>query len=251
MKKFFLTIAGLLILAVAAFVIFYKAESQPKPMIPAPADPQAASELQAAIDASYCEDAQQVLAQTTIPVSNDIHLNFENFVKSKPSADPVTTHQFLHYLPVVIDNRERPFPAIVSCKLKTAERLNDRHAEADAGPDLSCRHLLERDVNLQLSNLDKESLVFAPEDILFAEDEMANQGRTWLAPWPYAVARIEAGKLIWQSKAMLINYSRWFPMPARFLGTHYCHLPTPQYIRGVLVGDIETLLEPVSLPDNK
>jgi hypothetical protein len=28
-------------------------------------------------------------------------------------------------------------------------------------------------------------------------------------------------------------------------------LPTPQYIRGVLVGDIETLLEPVSLPDNK
>ena len=34
-------------------------------------------------------------------------------------------------------------------------------------------------------------------------------------------------------------------MPARFLGTHYCHLPTPQYIRGILVGDIKTFVEPV------
>jgi len=46
---------------------------------------------------------------------------------------------------------------------------------------------------------------------------------------------------------MLIDYTVWIPMPARFLGTHYCHLPTPQYIRGVLVGDIESLLEPVAV----
>jgi hypothetical protein len=244
MKKFILISIGLLVLVITSFFVFYEAEPPPSPLIPAPLDAKAASELQAAIDDNYCGIAQQELAQTNITVANEIHLNFDSFVKSKPSANPMTTHQFLHYLPVAINNREQAFPAIVSCKLKTAERVNHNYANANAGPDLSCQNLLERDVNLVLATMDRESLAFRAEDIVFKQDEMANQGRTWLAPWPYAVARVEKGKLIWQSKAMLIGYSMWNPMPARFLGTHYCHLPTLQYIRGVLIGDIKTLLEP-------
>jgi hypothetical protein len=245
MKKFFLISLGLLALVIASLFIFFKAEPPPAPLIPAPQDLQAASELQAAIDKDYCATAQQILTQSSFAVTNEIHLNFDSFVKSKPSADPVTTHQFLHYLPVKVNAKEQAFPAIVSCKLKTAERINHSHANANAGSDLSCRHLLERDVNSILSSLDKESLAFEAENIVFREDEMANQGRTWLAPWPYAVARMDGGMLVWQSKAMLISYSSWNPMPARFLGTHYCHLPTPQYIRGILVGDIKTFVEPV------
>ena len=250
MKKFFLICIGLLCLTIISIFVFYNAEQPPAPLIPAPSDPKAASELQAAIDDGYCADAQQVLAQSSIAGANEVHLNFDSFVKSKPSADPITTHQFLHYLPVEVDNREQAFPAIVSCKLKTAERINERYADADAGPDLSCRHLLERDVKSILLGLDKESLAFKPDDMVFEEDEMANQGRTWLAPWPYAVARIKNGKLVWQSKALLVEYSKWNPMPDRFLGTHYCHLPTQQYIRGVLAGDIKTLIEPVDRQRN-
>jgi hypothetical protein len=123
--------------------------------------------------------------------------------------------------------------------LKTAERINQQVANAAAGPVLSCRHLIERDVRSVLANMDRASLAYQPEDIVYAEDEMANQGRTWFAPWPYSVAGVEAGKLLWQAKAMLIGFSR-------FLGTHDCHLPTLQYIRGVLLGDIENLLAPVA-----
>jgi len=246
MKKFLQISVGLLVLVIASFFAFYEAEPPPRPLIPAPADEKAAGELQATIDSEYCSAAQRTLAQTSVAVANEVHLNFDSFVKSKPSTNPMTTHQFLHYLPVTIGGVERAFPAIVSCKLKTAERINEQYANAEAGPDLSCRHLIERDVRSVLAALDTESLTFQSEDIVYEEDEMANQGRTWLAPWPYSVGRIEADKLVWQSKAMLIDYTVWIPMPARFLGTHYCHLPTRQYIRGVLVGDIESLLEPVA-----
>jgi len=249
MKRFLQISVGLLVLVIASFFVFYKAEPPPRPLIPAPADEMAASELQAAIDTDYCSVAQRTLAQTSVEVVNEVHLNFDSFVKSKPSTNPMTTHQFLHYLPVKTGAVERAFPAIVSCKLKTAERINDQYPNAEAGPDLACRHLIERDVRSVIADLDRESLTFEPENIVYEEDEMANQGRTWLAPWPYSVGRIEADKLVWQSKAMLINYTVWNPMPARFLGTHYCHLPTPQYIRGVLLGDIESLLEPVALSD--
>jgi hypothetical protein len=246
MKKFLLISVGLIVLVIAAFITFYEASPPPEPLIPAPSDPKEASELQSVIDADYCATAQQALTGTSIAVANEVHLNFDSFVKSKPFANPLTTHQFLHYLPVEVDNTEQAFPAIVSCKLKTSERINNSNANANAGPDLACRTLLERDVSSVLSSLDEEKLVFRPEDIFFEDDEMANQGRTWLAPWPYAVARVEAGKLIWRSKALFVNYSALNPMPARFLGTHYCHLPTLQYIRGVLVGDINTPLEPVN-----
>jgi len=249
MKRFLLIVIGLLILGIASFFVFYEAEPPPAPLVPAPSNPEAARELQSAIDANYCADAQQVLAQTGVAVSNEIHLNFDSFVKSKPSANPLTTHQFLHYLPVEVNGTSQAFPAIVSCKLKTAERINHQDDSANAGADLSCRTLLERDVSAVRSSLDEESLAFRPEDIVYEEDEMANQGRTWLAPWPYSVARAENGQLIWQSKALLVNYSWWFPMPERFLGTHYCHLPTPQYIRAVLSGDTKTLLEPVNVAD--
>jgi len=249
MKRLLFIVLGVLFLGIASFFVFYEADPPPAPLIPAPADPQAARELQSAIDGNYCAEAQQLLAQTNVAVNNEIHLNFDSFVKSKPSTDPLTTHQFVHYAPAEINGTAQAFPAIVSCKLKTAERINNQDDAAKAGPDLPCRHLVERDVNAVLATLDEASLVFGPQDIAYAEDEMANQGRTWLAPWPYAIARTENSELVWQSKAMLINYSRWNPMPARFLGTHYCHLPTPQYIRAVLVGDITTLLAPVSAAD--
>ena len=248
MKKFLLVCAGLLVLVAASFFAFYEAEPPPAPLIAAPSDPEVASGLQAAIAADYCASAQKMLANTDIPVTNEIHLNFNSFVKSKPSTEPMTTHQFLHYVPVEVNQVERAFPAIVSCKLKTAERINHQFDNANAGPDIACRRLLERDVEAVLASLGNESLAYQPVDITYSDDEMANQGRTWLAPWPYAVARVENGKLVWQSKAMLISYSRWIPMPARFLGTHYCHLPTPQYIRGVLTGNINNLIGPVSRP---
>ena len=249
MKKFLLSTLVLLVLAVVAFFVFYEADPPPAPLVPAPANPLAALELQSVIDANYCGEAQQILAQTDVAVVNEIHLNFDSFVKSKPSTNPLTTHQFLHYVPVEIAGEELAFPAIVSCKLKTAERINEQDGNSQAGPDIACKNLLQRDVNAVLAELDDESLVFDPADIVYADDEMANQGRTWLAPWPYAVARKANGTLVWQSKAMLISYDWYNPMPARFLGTHYCHLPTPQYIRGVLTGEIQTLLAPVAIAE--
>jgi hypothetical protein len=247
MKRIFLISLGLMVLTITAFFAFYEADPPPTPLIPAPSDVAAASKLQAVIDPDYCATAQKMLAQSGITPINESHLNFESFVKSKPSTEPLTTHQFVHYVPVTVNGQEQAFPAIVSCKLKTAERINEKYPDAKAGPDLPCMSLLEKEVNVVLKSLSPESMAYPAEMVIFADDEMANQGRTWLAPWPYAVAWTEADQLTWQSKAMLIPYTWWNPMPARFLGTHYCHLPTQQYIRGVLSGEIVNLIEPVVL----
>ena len=244
MKIFISITLSLIILGSAAFY-FLGIDPTPEALIPAPSDPKVAREFQLAIDANYCAEAQQVLGQTDVEVSNEVHLNFASFVNSKPSVNPLTTTQFLHYLPVVMKSGEEIFPAIVSCKLKTAERINHHYANAKAGPDLTCRTLLERDVTAVIRDLDPASLAIREEQIVYADDEMAGLGPTWLAPWPYAVARHDNGKLIWQSKALIINYNRWSPMPERWEGTHYCHLPTPQYIRAVLSGEVGALLVPV------
>jgi hypothetical protein len=248
MKIFLSVTLGLIFLGTAAFY-FSGAEPFPEPLIPSPSDPEAARALQLAIDENYCAEAQQILGQTDVAVINEIQLNLNSFINSKSSVNPLTTHQFLHYLPVEMNWGQEVLPAIVSCKLKTAERINHYDANANAGPDLSCRTMLERDVNEVLRSVDAESLAFQPDDIVYDDDEMASLGPTWLAPWPYAVARKENGNLVWQSKALIINNHWWYPMPARWLGTHYCHLPTPQYIRAVLVGDVKTLLAPFNAAD--
>ncbi|MDH3978480.1 MAG: hypothetical protein OEU86_08190 [Gammaproteobacteria bacterium] len=190
--------------------------------------------------------AQNLLTQSDFRAVNEVHLNFASFVKSKPAADPVKTHQFTHYMPVEVEGEEQAFPAIVSCKLKTAERINHFDPQANAKADLPCRVLLEREVETAWSELGNQPLAYERDDMVFMDDEIANQGRTWLVPWPYAVARAERDQLIWQSKALLVNYSAWNPMPARFLGTHYCHLPTPAYIKGILTGEITNLVAPVA-----
>ncbi len=69
--KNFLSIAMVLVfLGLASFFVFYEADPPPAPLVPAPSNKQAASELQSVIDENYCAEAQQLLAQTNVAVIN-------------------------------------------------------------------------------------------------------------------------------------------------------------------------------------
>jgi hypothetical protein len=191
------------------------------------------------IDANYCGQLQQLMVQTSLAVINDSHQSYGSFIKSKPAIEPLTSHQYVNYLPLIVGGEAQDFPAIVSCKLKTADLIKDTYGEDKAKEEGSCQQFVERDLVSVIFGLQGQTLAFNPSTIVVDEDEMSSIGPSWLKPWPYQTAYAGAkGNLHLRSKALLVPFSVFIPMPDRFKGTHYCHLPTKQYLRAVLLGDI-------------
>jgi hypothetical protein len=102
-----------------------------------------AGPLQAhAAEAEFCAWAQQVIARTEeVPVV-EVHESRETFIESKAFDQPFTVQQYWSS-PVGEDG----MPTVVSCKMRTAERINAAHTEGAApvaGGDLSCHLLHEK-----------------------------------------------------------------------------------------------------------
>lgn len=194
---------------------------------------------QIVMPSDYCGELQGIMASTSLDVINVVHSNYNSFVKSKASTEPLTTHQYLNYLPLTVKGSEQNFPAIISCKLKTADRLIGVYGEGKAGEELSCRDVLQRDLAVVVDQMQGEKTVFDTSAIVLDEDDVARMGPRWLQPWPYPIATTDGKNILHlRSKSLLVPFSVLIPMPDRFKGTHYCHLPTPQYLRAILLGDI-------------
>ncbi len=187
------------------------------------------------ISADYCGEIQTYMASTTVPVVNDVHQNYDSFVKSKPAIEPLTSHQYIHYLPLTVNGKAEEFPAVVSCKLKTADRIQGIHGEDKAGEEHSCSDIIKRDVEAVVAEMAAAGVVNNNSNYIIDEDEVSRIGPKWLNPWPFETAVRDAENILhFRSKALLVPYSKLIPMPDRFKGTHYCHLPTKQYIQAVL-----------------
>ncbi|MFM7626165.1 MAG: hypothetical protein ACKO7G_06800, partial [Gammaproteobacteria bacterium] len=48
-------------------------------------------------DASFCRDAQQTIVGTRLAADNEVITGFDAFAKSKPTARPLQTRQFVHH----------------------------------------------------------------------------------------------------------------------------------------------------------
>ena len=70
-----------------------------------------------------------------------------------------------------------------------------------------------------------------------SDDDNTVVGPLWLRPWPYQVAYLEDGVTVVRSKSLHVEHAWWIPMPASFMGTHYCHLIAPAYLRLLATGD--------------
>lgn len=184
----------------------------------------------------YCKQAQKVIASTEMMVSNYDYSDYKAYVKSKPAVDPLTTQQYVYYDTVGgIEN----FPLIISCKLKSSDRIRDIYGEDKAGEEKSCRVMIETMLEETLANLGDTPLRYPRGKVKVVDDDVVRAGPQWLKPWPFNNAYLDPeDNLILQAKALYVPYSKLIPMPARFKGTHYCHLPTPQYLEKVLVGKV-------------
>jgi hypothetical protein len=189
----------------------------------------------------YCQRAQQIVAKTSLVALVEIPDNQEAFVKSKALLNPLTVQQYLSN-PV---SEENDLPRVVSCKMKTAERINAAQPVAAgqpaiAGGDGSCQAVHSYWLEQLYAKIPAQQRAFAPEQLVIDEEELTFIGPMWLRPWPFEpLYRADDGVIHIRSKALYVPFSWWIPMPDRFKGTYYCHLISPDYLEAIVRGETQ------------
>lgn len=191
--------------------------------------------LLAASPAGFCAEAQHLISRTDKSGEFVVHPDFDGFVKSKTSIDPLTLHVYVWPAP---DDPGQP--AAISCKMKSADHLNAAFGPGTAGPDRLCQDMNRetlRQVRAALPAAAARQVVLDPNENAFNEKQPAATGANWLAPFLLATED-EAGKLTIHSKGFRVDWldPRFAGMDARVRGVHYCHLIAPGYLRDLLSG---------------
>jgi hypothetical protein len=165
----------------------------------------------------FCTEAQSLLAATALPSENVLYDDLDSFVKSKAALKPLVTRQFVHY-----DAEDRGLAKMISCKLKSCRSING---------------LTLKRVQSARGKPDSPWGVFT--NVVLEPDEIVPSGFVWVKP--YAMVRVDDRNILHiKSKALFVSWhdERFLNMPARFRGTHYCHLIAPSYLRRLLDGEV-------------
>lgn len=188
----------------------------------------------------FCAEVQRRVAGTQQPLRNVVHETFESFVKSKPSVQPLEPQQYVEYA-----DSERTQPRRISCKLKTADHINEVYGNGAAASEESenaCREINRATVLAVFRSLDpgtRARLAVPPHRFMLDGDENRIMGSGWIEPYPHVYAGAD-GAVHLHAKALLVFWNdwRWQLAPDRFRGTHYCHLIAPEYARALMTGEV-------------
>jgi hypothetical protein len=161
---------------------------------------------------------------------NQIYGDYDEFVLSKASIEPLTTRQYLW--------PQGPMAGLVSCKMKTADHIVDHYGADAAGTKTECRALNRHTLKRVLDSIPTRKhqyFALAPDKIVFEQDIPARNGPHWLEPYE-AVRWADDGTLHVQSKGAYVGWTdpKYAEMPARFRGARYCHAMTPDYFLSLL-----------------
>ncbi|MBM4191606.1 MAG: hypothetical protein FJ196_00825 [Gammaproteobacteria bacterium] len=183
----------------------------------------------------FCAIVQRQLADTTLPLTNKIHVSKNAFTESKARVQPTETHQFL-------DTDANGRLIGISCKTKSADHLRAVHgtpaARDPALPPRSCRDV-HRAMVVQLwasfNENERASSAFAPHRVMLDTDTQSYTGSGWLGS-PAEAYLSGDGRLHLRASALLAEWEdwRWKIMPKSFRGNHYCHLVAPERIRALM-----------------
>lgn len=195
---------------------------------PVPADgPSSGAEL-----VGFCGVVQRVIAATALAVDTVAYADREAFIKSKAALRPLVARQHVDY-----DEQARP--RLISCKVKTSDVLVSEYGAEAAGHEGRCSSVnaltLER-VAADMASAGRRYGKYA--DVILEPDDVGISGINWLKP--YTMLWSQGDTLHIRAKALRVDWSdpRFADAPARFRGTHYCHLVAPSYLRRVLAGEV-------------
>ena len=199
----------------------------------------AADDLRLVTGDRFCIDAQAQVAATRVPTVNVVHTDYQAFVESKPKPRPLETEQYVWY-----EDDAKTRPKMVSCKMKTSDHIRLEYGEDQSGGDTSCAALNQLTAEVVLASLSREERRQLKFDrgrkLVFDPDFVIGDGPMWLAP--FAVLYVgEDAALHVKSKGMKNDWfdPRLANAAPRVKGTRYCHLVAPEYLRRVLLGQVE------------
>lgn len=187
----------------------------------------------------FCAEAQRRLVGTALPIANVVETDAEAFKKSKPSLQPLRTHQ---YLSMDAAGRESQ----LSCKTKSADHLRSGYGAAavrapGAAPaDHSCLSLHRDMVNevwRGLSPAERAAAPHPPWQVMLEADSASYTGSSWIKARSAAFIGADR-RLHLRSAGLFAEWEdwRWKLMPKSFRGNHYCHLVAPERIRRLMLG---------------
>jgi len=186
--------------------------------------------------AEFCLEAQQVIVHTKVKPALVVHEDFDAFVKSKALIDPLTIQEYIWY-----ENDDTSRPVMVSCKMKSADHLNEAFGAGTSGGDGHCQdmnRLTWERVRATLADAPADSVVFDGNEVVRNDENPGMTGPDWLKP--YAMTwRDERGVLHVRSKGFRVDWTdpRFAAMPGRFRGVQYCHLIAPAYLARLVNGE--------------
>ncbi len=199
------------------------------------ANSSSAAEGQAVITETFCTSIQTSIMGNKVPAENVVHPDYEAFVLSKASVDPLRNEQFTTL-------GEDGLPRMVSCKMKTPDHIQEVYGEDKANNEArTCAAINRENIAAVIASLtpeEAERRALTDAQIVFEEDISVMTGQSWTKPFDF-VTRGENGALHIQSKRMQIDWTNiLFKMaPDRFRGALYCHLIAPEYAKALILGD--------------
>ncbi len=183
-----------------------------------------------------CIQAQQIIAGTGEVAELVQHEDYETFVESKAIAAPLTVQQYFSNPAEGAGGMAR----VLSCKMKTAQSLNMGAGAKIARGDTSCQAVHRRWLEELWAEIPEGQRALTADQLQVDDEELTFMGPMWLRGWPYpSLVRGEDGKLHLRSRALYVPHRWWIPVPARFMGTYYCHLVAPEYLEALLRGEVE------------
>jgi hypothetical protein len=188
--------------------------------------------------AEFCLEAQQVIVHTAIRPTLFVHTDFDAFVKSKALIEPLSIQQYVWY-----ENDDRTRPVMVSCKLKSADHLNEAFGTGTSAGDGQCQdmnRLTWERVRATLGAGATKTVVFDGAEVVENKENPGMTGPDWLKPYQMTW-RDDAGQLHVRSKGFRVDWTdpQFAAMPGRFRGVQYCHLIAPEYLTRLVTGQAE------------
>ncbi|MEO8223492.1 MAG: hypothetical protein ABI661_01700 [Gammaproteobacteria bacterium] len=185
----------------------------------------------------FCLEAQRVVVRTEAVPTLIVHPDFDGFVKSKAAIEPLTIHQYVWY-----EDDDPARPVMVSCKLKSADHLNEAFGKGTSAGDGRCQdmnRLTYNRVRATLGASNVEALVFDPAEEVRNVENPGMTGPDWLKPYEMTW-RDDSGVLHLRSKGFRVDWTdpRFAAMPGKFRGVQYCHLVAPEYLARLVTGKV-------------
>ena len=189
---------------------------------------------------NFCNAIQLSIMENTVDAETVVHPDWQAFLKSKASVDPLRNEQFITAGP----NGQ---PRVVSCKMKTPDHIREVYGETAAVEEArSCEAINRETVAAVLTALtpeEQDRRVVTDDQIVFEEDLTEFMGVNWVKPFDYAFEGPD-GALHIRSKRLQVDWTNLlFKLaPEQFRGALYCHLIAPEYVKALLLGEADAAL---------